>query len=344
MKTCQLEFIKQYDYEVKGHTVIKPLQGNKTIGDTSVIKPFFNSKKGVAVSNGINFEYGKYDTRKMILANINEAMRNIICAGGVIEIMAFLDNFCWGDPNDREKLGSLVLACKACYDYSKALDIPFISGKDSLNNTYLNKDGEKISIPDTMLISCFAVLKDVSKCLTMNFKEEGNFIYIIGETNNELKGTIFNLVEKDISSNVPDTDIYESKKIFNVLNEIIDKSLIESIHDISDGGLGVCIAEMMIASDFGAEVDLSNIPTKEKELDTISKLFSESQSRFVLEVKKDNSSKIEEILLNSRVSFKNIGKVIKKDDLIIKEGNEILINCNKKNINEKFSYNTWMDL
>lgn len=336
--------VKQYDYEVKGNTIIKPFQGNSVISDTSVVKPLSNSKKGIATSNGINFEYGKYDTRKMILANINEAIRNILCAGGVIENIAFLDNFCWGDPNDKEKLGSLVLACKACYDYSVVLDIPFISGKDSLNNTYLNKDGKKISIPDTMLISCFAVLKDVSKCLTMNFKKDDNSIYIIGNTNNELKGTIFNLIEKNISSTVPDTDIYESKKIFNTINEIIDKRLIESIHDISDGGIAICIAEMVIASNFGAIVDLSDIPTNENKLESVSKLFSESQSRFILEVKNDNLIKIEDVLLNSKIPFKKIGKVIKTDELVIKNGSEILINCNKKDINEKFLLNSWNNL
>ncbi|MDR0675749.1 MAG: phosphoribosylformylglycinamidine synthase subunit PurL, partial [Elusimicrobiota bacterium] len=296
---CSKEWIiRQYDYEVQGGTIIKPLQGkNYGPGDSAVVKPKIDTDKGVAIGCGINFEYGKFDPYKMTLALIDEALRNIVCCGGVFERIAFLDNFCWGDPNDKQQLGGIVRACKACYDASIAFGIPFISGKDSLNNTYLDKNGKKISIPPTLLISAIAVLKDIKKCITMNFKKTNNVIYIIGNTNNEMLGSIYSLVnELNFDTNLINVDMKLAKRIFEVVNKIVDKKLIESMHDCSDGGLGVAIAEMAIAGDKGVDIDISNIVGKNENGSSIIKLFSESASRFIIEVNPENTKDFEKIL------------------------------------------------
>lgn len=346
---CSKEWIiRQYDHEVQGATVIKPLQGkNYGPGDSSVVKPKFDSNKGVVIGCGINYEYGKIDPYKMTLANIDEAMRNIVCSGGVFERVAFLDNFCWGDPNDKKELAGIVRACKACYDFSKELEIPFISGKDSLNNTYLDKNGNKISIPATLLISAFAVLKDIRKCLTMNLKKEGNLIYIIGNTNNELLGSIFNLVSEEkinTCTKVPDVDLNLSKKTFDIMNKIIDKELIESLHDCSDGGFAGCISEMAFAGGKGAIVDISEIPTLEKKINSTMKMFSESQTRFVAEIRPINAAEFEKKLTIDKIPFAKIGTVSDSKNLTIKDNGKILVNVDTLDLEKSFKNTEWNSL
>ncbi len=334
--------IRQYDHEVQGGTIIKPLQGeNSGPGDSSVIKPFFDSFKGVAVGCGINFEYGKFDPYLMTLSNIEEAIRNVLCSGGVIEKMALLDNFCWGDTNDKKELGGVVLAAKACYDASIFYEIPFVSGKDSLNNTYLDKSGNKNSIPGTLLISSIAVLKDIRKCLTTDFKKSGNLLYLVGNTKAEMGGSIFailNNLDTNLDTNiVPSLDLKISKDTINLLNRMIDEELLVSLHDLSDGGLGSALAEMAIGNMLGAEVDITNIPVVcEKELPSFVKLFSESNSRFLIELNPENKIKLEEELAKFNIPFSMIGKVVANQNLVIKNKEKIIVNQDLENLAKSF--------
>src|SRR5438105_10831914 len=138
----------------------------------------------------------------MAAAAIDEAMRNVVAVGADPSRVALLDNFCWGNTDRPEVLGSLVRAAEACRDVALALGTPFISGKDSLNNEFRSAD-RHIVIPPTLLISALGIVPDIRKCVTMDLKEPGNAIYLIGETRNEMGGSHFHLVNKLGGGTVP---------------------------------------------------------------------------------------------------------------------------------------------
>jgi phosphoribosylformylglycinamidine synthase len=279
--------IRQYDHEVQAKTVIKPLQGIKCDGpgDACVLKPVADSWKGIVISNGVNSKYS-IDPYNMTLSAIDEAIRNNICCGG--RRIALLDNFSWGNPEREEMLGQLVESCNACYDGAVGFKTPFISGKDSLYNEYVT-DGNRVSIPSTLVISAIGIIPDIRKAITMDLKEVGNPVYIIGETKDELGGSQYYMVHCLEGSNVPGVDLKKAKKCFDALIEAMDKGLIRACHDCSDGGIGVAAAEMAFAGELGMKIDLKKVPSKLKRNDKI--LFSESNSRFLVEVKNEKEFK-----------------------------------------------------
>src|SRR5262249_18680849 len=193
---CSKEWIvRQYDHEVQARTVIKPLVGafDDGPGDAAVVLPVRWSTLGLAVGCGINPRYGKLDPYAMAGCAIDEAVRNCVAVGADPERIALLDNFCWGNTDRPEALGSLVRAAQACHDVALAYRTPFISGKDSLNNEFRSA-GRHIVIPPTLLISALGRGNDVRKCVTRDLKEPGNDLYLIGTTKNEMGGSHFHLV------------------------------------------------------------------------------------------------------------------------------------------------------
>ena len=186
--------IRQYDHEVQGGSVVKPLVGIERDGpsDAAVLRPVLNSRRGVVIACGMNPRYGDFDPYHMAASAIDEAVRNCVAVGADPNRIAILDNFCWGDCEKPETLGSLVRAALACHDMSLALGTPFISGKDSLNNEFSYTDAagkrQTIAIPATLLISAMGQIADVAKCVTMDLKSPGNLLYLVGETKDELGG------------------------------------------------------------------------------------------------------------------------------------------------------------
>jgi phosphoribosylformylglycinamidine synthase len=297
--------IRQYDHEVQDKTVIKPLQGIKCDGpgDACVLKPVENSWKGIVVSNGINPKYSIYPYN-MALSAIDEAIRNNVCCGG--RRIAILDNFSWGNPEKEDRLGQLVEACKACYDGSIGFQVPFISGKDSLYNEYDTGKGETVAIPPTLLISAIGIIPDVRKSVTMDAKEVGNPLYIVGETKDELGGSHYYMIHGFKGNNVPSVDPKKAKKSFDSLLKVMDEKLVRACHDCSEGGLGISAAEMAFSGELGIKIDLNQVPVKDlKRNDKI--LFSESNSRFLVEVKKGKEKEFEEIMRGN--IFAKIGEV-----------------------------------
>jgi phosphoribosylformylglycinamidine synthase len=219
----------------------------------------------------------------MAASAIDEALRNAVAVGGDIEKIAVLDNFCWGNPNRPEILGSLVRAAEACYDMAKAYQVPFISGKDSLHNEY--SIGKKAySIPAALLISAVGVINDVRKTITMDLKEEGNLIYILGLTKNEMAGSQYFKFNKLKGGQVPAVDALRSRNQMISLGAAINQGLVRSCHDCSEGGLLVALAEMAFAGNTGVVFDLSKVPVSE-EMGNTETAFSESNSRFIVEVR-----------------------------------------------------------
>ncbi len=310
--------IRQYDHEVQGGSVVKPLTGvkNDGPGDAAVVQPKLNSDKGLAISCGMNPLYGDIDPYWMALAGIDEAIRNLICVGGRVDRIALLDNFCWGDCTKPETLGPLVRAAQACYDGAMAFEAPFISGKDSLNNEFVCEDGTQISIPSTLLISAISIVDDINKCVTMDAKKASNLLFIVGETKNELGGSHYYKINGYIGANVPTLDLGKAPKIAEKISNAIAQGLVVSCHDCSEGGLAVALAEMAFAGGLGVEADLRGLPRSEDCCRVDSQLFSESNSRYIVEVEPENYNAFAKLMLN--VPFGQIGKVTREKSLIIK--------------------------
>ena len=310
--------IRQYDHEVQGGSVVKPLTGvrNDGPGDAAVIQPKLNSDKGLAISCGMNPLYGDIDPYWMALAGIDEAIRNLICVGGRVDRIALLDNFCWGDCTKPETFGPLVRAAQACYDGAMAFEAPFISGKDSLNNEFVCEDGTQISIPSTLLISAMSIVDDINKCITMDAKKASNLLFIVGETKNELGGSHYYKINGYLGANVPTLDLGKAPKIAEKISAAIAQGLVVSCHDCSEGGLAVALAEMAFAGGLGIEADLRGLPRSEDCWRVDAQLFSESNSRYIVEVETENYDAFAKLMLN--VPFGQIGKVTEERTLIIK--------------------------
>jgi phosphoribosylformylglycinamidine synthase len=280
---CSKEWIiRQYDHEVQGGSVIKPLVGEREDGpgDAAVVMPVLGSWQGLAIGCGINPRYGDLDPYAMAAAAIDEAVRNVVAVGADPNRIALLDNFCWGNTDRPEVLGSLVRAAEACRDVAIAYRMPFISGKDSLNNEF-HAAGRHITIPPTLLISALGRVPDVRQCVTMDFKEAGNRIYLVGTTRDEMGGSHYHLATGRTGGVVPRVDTASALRIFRALHGAIRAGLVRACHDLSEGGLAVAAAEMAFAGEVGA--DLTGLA--ELGLPDEVALFAESTTRFLVEVR-----------------------------------------------------------
>lgn len=312
---CSKEWVvRQYDHEVQGGSVLKPLAGivNDGPSDAAVVRPVFDSSKGIIISNGINFRYGFIDPYWMAASCIDEALRQIIAVGGSLNEAALLDNFCWGNPDKPDRLGGLVRAAYGCYDIAKAYGVPFISGKDSFYNEFTLKN-KSIAIPGTLLISAIAVMEDINKAVSMYAKQAQDLVYVVGQTRDELGGSHYYDLFGAVGNNVPVVSARQAKKIFSGLSSACESGLIKAMHDCSDGGIGVTLAEMAFSGGLGMEIFVSEIPyTRSPVMRNDYILFSESNSRFVVEVEKKNQRKFEGILKG--LPFGLVGCISKDND------------------------------
>ena len=312
---CSKEWvIRQYDHEVQGGSVLKPLVGANNDGpsDAAVIRPILDSDMGVIVANGINPKYGDIDTYWMAASAIDEALRQVVAVGGNLQKIALLDNFCWGNPDKPDRLGGLVRAAQACYDIAIAYETPFISGKDSLYNEY-ETENESICIPPTLLISAVSVMADVNRAVSMNCKEEGDLIYIVGETWNELGGSHYYGIHGYVGNNVPKVNPSKGKQLMNALSAAIEKGIVKACHDCSEGGIGVAVAEMAFAGGLGMKLCLEQVPLGEQINRDDIVLFSESNTRFLVEVAPKHRAKFEKMLAG--VAIGAIGRVMNNQGL-----------------------------
>lgn len=272
--------VRQYDHEVQGGSVLKPLQGvnNDGPGDASITRPVLSSNKGIILACGINPDFGKIDPYWMAASVIDEALRQIVSVGGDINSCAILDNFCWGNTDKPDRLGGLVRASLACYDIAKAYSVPFISGKDSLNNEY-STGRETISIPPTLLISAISVMDDISKAVSMDAKKEGDPVYMVGLTKDELGGSQYYKMLGCTGNKVPKVDAIYGRRLMMALTHAIHSGAVAACHDCSEGGMAVALAEMAFSGGLGMEISLRPDALRDEVL-----LFSESNTRFVVEV------------------------------------------------------------
>ncbi len=334
--------VRTYDHEVGGATVIKPLVGitNDGPGDAAVLQPLRHTYEGLALGCGINSHYGRLDPYWMALACIDEALRNVVAVGGDPSRTVILDNFCWGDPRQPDRLAGLVRAAAGCYDAAIALGTPFISGKDSLNNEYRDAQGQRMAIPPTLLISALAYVPDVRQTVTMDLKEVDNIVYLVGATRAELAGSHYALVCQTVAPDPhqarpghtahalpPQVDLAQARRTFVALHTAIRAGLVRACHDLSEGGLVVAAAEMAFAGGHGLHIDLSAMtvaapwqPADPAHAlgapDAIAiKLFSESPDRFLVEVRPQDATAFEHNL--SSTILTRIGRVTANTELCI---------------------------
>jgi phosphoribosylformylglycinamidine synthase len=332
------EIVRRYDHEVQGATVLKPLVGSagNGPGDAAVLRPIVDepTRAGIVLSNGVNPLYSLHDPYQMALCAVDEALRNLTAVGGDIEHAAILDNFCWGNPADPAQLGSLVRAVKGCYDASVGFGTPFVSGKDSLNNEY-RAHGQRLSVIPTLLISAFGVIDDAAQTVDMSLKTPGNLLYQVGVTHDELAGSHYALqLERATfearfpSTSAPRVDIARARATMQALGAAIRAGLVRACHDLSEGGLAVAAAEMALAGQRGLSIDLAHapqdLPRNQETATTL--LFSESASRFLVEVAPDQQAAFEEFLSARQVqNFAPLGTVTSDERVTIRYNEQTLV-------------------
>jgi len=301
--------IRTYDHEVKGNTALKPLQGRYAgPSDAAVLKPLTDSWKGVVISCGMNPNYGKIDPYWMAASSIDEAIRNNTAVGG--RRIALLDNFTWGNPEKNDRMTSLVKACQACYMFAKGFRTPFISGKDSLYN-----ESPLGPVTPTLLITAVGVIPDVRKAVSMDVKQAGNLIYIAGQTYPELGGSEYYKLKGFLGKTVPKVRVPQARKIMKSIVKAIDLSYVKACHDLSEGGLAVAISEMAFTGDYGIDLYLKNIPRPRGMQRDDFILFSESNSRFLVEVQEKRRRDFEALM--EGVTFSVVGTVKREKRLLV---------------------------
>jgi phosphoribosylformylglycinamidine synthase len=304
--------VRRYDQEVKGQTVIKPLQGWLAgPSDASVVKPLHDIWKGISVASGVNSRYGKIDPYWMAASVIDEAIRNNVCVGG--RRWALLDNFAWGNPEYEDRLGGLVYACRACYDVAKVYEAPFVSGKDSLYN-----ESPLGPVTPTLLITSLGIVPDIRNAISMELKKPGNALYLVGVTKPEIGGSEYLRLHGELGGSVPKLDPEQNIKAYKRVLDAMDAGLVRACHDCSEGGLAVALSEMAFTGDLGLDVDVALVSVSEQMRDDIL-LFSESNGRLLIEVPADKTEAFEKILSDS--PFSCIGAVKQEKKLsITKDG------------------------
>ena len=314
--------IRQYDHEVKGSTTLKPLHGfpEQTHSDATIIKPLRDSYRGLAITSDINPYYMNLNPYWGTMSAIDEACRNLAAVGA--RISSFLDCLNFGNPEKPERMGEFYESVRALHDIASKLNIPFISGNVSFYNEW-----HGIAIPPTPTIMAIGIVKDIRKVASVGFKEDGNAIYLIGETKKEMGGSEYYNIMKINGGIVPRTDVNILKKSMDAVIKGIENGIIISSHDISNGGIGAALAEMVIGGK-GAFIDLKQLG----ELRTDFKLFSESNTRWIVEVENENEFKK---IFNGLPIYK-LGNV-EGNVLLIYDGNNKYIELSKEELKKAWS-------
>jgi len=320
--------IRQYDHEVQGATVIKPLVGPRMRGpsDASVIEPVAGSARGLAIACGVGragHDDG-VDPYQMALCAIDECVRNLVCVGADPSRIAILDNFCWPSCRKEENLGALVRACIGCYDGAKAYCTPFVSGKDSLNNQFTTEDGRTIEIPFTLLISGIGIIENIGSCITSDAKRPGSMLGLLAPEARPMGGSAYGrLFALEEGENNPGVDPILGPASARAMATMIGAGHVLSAHDVSDGGLGVAIAEMLIGgnspqSPIGAQIHLPD------EVSAHRALFAEPASSYLFEVAGDAGAmrQCEKVASASGLHLRWIGKLTDSATLDMQVGTE----------------------
>ena len=306
---CSREWIyRQYDHEVQGSSVIKPLvgAGRDVNGDAAVIRPVLRSKQGLAMAQALLPAYSRIDAYHMTACTIDEAVRRLLAVGGNLNHIGGVDNFCWPNiqyhpqtnPDGRFKAAQLVRACRALKDLCLAYEIPLLSGKDSMyvDGHLAGAYGEthKVSAPETIQFTTIGVVDDVAKCVTMDSRCAGDLVYMLGTTRDEMGASEYYAHLGHTGLNVPRVDPELFKTYYAVLQQAVEKELAASVHGVYRGGLGIHLALVTMGGRLGMQVDLSGVPVDGSLRDDII-LFSESAGRFIITIDPADKNRFEKL-------------------------------------------------
>jgi phosphoribosylformylglycinamidine synthase len=326
---CSKEWIsRQYDHEVQGGSVIKPLVGSERDmnSDAVVIRPVLDSKKGLAFSQALLPAYSSIDAYHMTACTIDEAVRRLVSVGGKMEHIGGVDNFCWpniqyhpsNNPDGKFKAAQLVRSCKALAETCLAYEIPLLSGKDSMyvDGHLSGKYGEthKISALETLQFSAVSVIDDINKCVTMDSKIPGDLVYVLGTTRNELGASEYYEHFGYTGVNVPRVLTDSFIRLYRGLQGAIDKGLVASAHGIYRGGLGIHLAMVAMGGNLGLKADIDLVPSEGTDREDVI-LFSESAGRFIVTIPAADRKKFEEIF--KELPFAKIGEITENRELVV---------------------------
>jgi phosphoribosylformylglycinamidine synthase II len=330
---CSTEWItRQYDHEVQGTSIVKPLvgAGRDVDSDAAVIRPVLTSQKGLAFAQALHPGYSRIDAYHMVGCTIDEAVRRLLAVGADLARIGGVDNFCWpsiqfhprNNPDGRFKAAQLVRACRALRDFCMAYEIPLLSGKDSMyvDGHLPGKYGEshKVSAPETLQFSAISVMDDIHKCVTMDCKIAGDLVYIIGKTRDELGGSAYYALFGYVGRNVPAADPAAFLGNYRALARAIQDGLVASAHGIYSGGLGVHLALTAMGGELGLDVDLAGLDAP-VDMPEDALLFSESAGRFIVTVAPPNREAFETVF--SGLDAVCIGRVTETKTLAVKGRN-----------------------
>ncbi|RLB28613.1 MAG: phosphoribosylformylglycinamidine synthase [Deltaproteobacteria bacterium] len=329
---------RQYDHEVQGGSIIKPLVGKERdmASDAVVVRPVLDSLKGIALTQAINPFYSLIDTYHMTAVTIDEAVRRLIAVGGDPSLIGGVDNFCWPtiiydpirNPDGKYKAAQLVRACWALRDYTIAFEIPLLSGKDSMYTDGQVKGpygiSQKISGLPTLQFTATTLVNDIRKCVTMDLKAPGDLVYLLGDTRDELGAGEFYQMMGWVGLNVPTVSAETVTPLYHVLYRAIKEGLIASCHTLGRGGLGVHLALCAIGGNLGMDIDLRAVPVQSR-LSNTRLLCSESAGRFIVTIDPRNKDAFEHLITG--MDYACVGKVNAHGSLTISgvEGKIIIL-------------------
>jgi phosphoribosylformylglycinamidine synthase len=334
---CSRNWIaRQYDHEVQGGSVIKPLVGKKRdmVSDAAAVRPILNLDRGIGIAQAINPSYSQIDTYHMSALTIDEAVRRVLAIGGDPNHLGGVDNFCWPtiqydpveNPDGKYKAAQLVRANWALRDYCLAYGIPLLSGKDSMyiDGNLEGPFGErrKVSGLPTLLFTVSSVIEDVGKCITMDAKIPGDLVYVLGETKNELGGGEYYQMMGEVGLHVPEVGADEVWPLYLSLHKAIQFGLLSSAHAVTRGGLGVHLALVAMGGELGMEIHLGDIYSGNS-LTNSQILFSESAGRFVVTVDPEKKEAFEEIFAGIKLG--HVGFVTESPTFCVHSSNGSLI-------------------
>ncbi len=286
--------IREYDHEVQGNTVLKPLAGASADApqDASVID-IDGSDKLMSLALAILPEWGKTDPYAMGTGTVDETVRQLVLAGTNPDKIALLDNFCMGNPEEPTELGRIVECAKGIREAALAYGAPYVSGKDSFYNYFETEDGP-VNIPVTFLCSGFGVVEDASHVRGASLRRSNSAIFMVGNTEDEMGASVYARQKGISGAKVPQTDCTKNYELYKAYYEkALTQGLVLSAHDLSEGGLAVAAAEMAFSGIGGMKIDLDALPTVNGWQNNAVPCFSESTGRFLVEVDEDMAAEFE---------------------------------------------------
>ncbi|MBD3236458.1 MAG: phosphoribosylformylglycinamidine synthase [Candidatus Eisenbacteria bacterium] len=309
---------RQYDHEVQGGSVVKPLAGARrdVPSDAAVVRPVLESTRGLAITQTLHPTYSRIDAYHMTAVTIDEAVRRLIAVGADPEHIGGVDNFCWPEityhpernPDGKLKAAQLVRSCLAMKRSCLAMGIPLLSGKDSMyiDGALAGAFGEqhRVSGLPTLQFTAISVVTDVTRCVTLDPKVAGHLLYILGVTRDELGGSEYYEMLGETGLHVPQADPRQLLPMYRALAAASEEGHVASAHAIGRGGLGVHLALLAMAGDLGLEVELWRAPcaappasrataTEAAGLREDRLLYAESAGRLLVTVPTERSSAFE---------------------------------------------------